>query len=62
MRRGRPPLVMTTRRRQVLRELADLALGGQKISKRELARRCEIHDVSTLNRVLRDLQRMGCVR
>lgn len=59
LKRGRPPLVMTKRRRQVLLELADLATSGQQVSLGQLVRRCGLYDRSSAKRILRDLRKMA---
>lgn len=61
MARGRPAGLMTHRRRQVLAEYADAAARGERISWAELARRCGLHSYNDARRVIRDLERMGCV-
>jgi hypothetical protein len=50
---------MTHRRQQVLAELIDRADGGNRLPKREIMRRCGLHDYSSLLRIERDLKRMG---
>lgn len=57
--RGRPALVMTHRRRQVLNELGDLIRAGEKVTMTELARRCGLCDYREARRIVRDLKRMG---
>jgi DNA-binding IclR family transcriptional regulator len=57
--RGRPKLVMTRRRRQVLRHLADCVANGERITMGELVRRCGLYDRSSAKRILRDLRKMG---
>ena len=57
--RGRPALQMTRRRQQVLAELVENATGGSRLPKREIMRRCGLHDYSSLLRIERDLKRMG---
>lgn len=57
MSRGRPAGQMTHRRRQVLAEL--IANAAWRLPKREIMRRCGLHDYSSLLRIERDLRRMG---
>ena len=61
MVRGRPRLVMTHRRRQVLEELMEGAASGKRISLGELVRRCGFYGREDLKRVIRDLKAMGLV-
>jgi hypothetical protein len=61
MARGRPKLVMTHRRRQVLNHLTDCALNGERVTMAELARRCGLYDYRDVRRIVRDLNRMGAV-
>lgn len=58
-KRGRPSGQMTTRRRQVLESLADLAAQGEKPRWAEIARRCNLHSYNDARRIARDLERMG---
>jgi hypothetical protein len=60
--RGRPALVMTHRRRQVLAFLADCAANGERVTLGRLVRRCGLHDNSSAKRIIRDLKRMGSVQ
>lgn len=59
--RGRPKLVMTKRRRQVLAQLRKRATNGERITLGELVRSCGLHDRSSARRILRDLRTMGAV-
>lgn len=61
MARGRPKLVMTHRRRQVLEELSDRAAIGERVTMAELARRCGLYDYRDARRIIRDLRQMGSV-
>ncbi|MFD1104594.1 hypothetical protein [Sphingobium olei] len=57
--RGRPAGQLTHRRQQVLAELVERAQGENRLPKREIMRRCGLHDYSSLLRIERDLKRMG---
>lgn len=57
--RGRPSGQMTYRRRQVLAALLENARGKHRLPKREIARRCGLHDYSSLLRIERDLRKLG---
>ena len=57
--RGRPPGQMTHRRQQVLAEIIASSTGEHRLPKREIMRRCGLHDFSSLLRIERDLRRMG---
>lgn len=57
--RGRPKLVMTMRRKQVLEQLAR---SGGRISLAEVARRCGLFGGSDARRIVRDLQKMGAIK
>jgi hypothetical protein len=59
MARGRKPNQMTTRRRQVLTEIADAVAHGERVTLASLARRCGLYDYRDARRIMRDLQRMG---
>ena len=61
MARGRPKLVMTHRRRQVLEELSDRALNGERVTIGQLVRACGLYDKSSAKRIIRDLRKMGQV-
>jgi hypothetical protein len=61
MGRGRPKLVMTHRRRQVLDELIDHAANGQRVSLGHLMRRCGFYGREDVKRVIRDLKAMGII-
>lgn len=56
--RGRPKLVMTQRRKQVLEQLAR---SGGRISLAEVARRCGLYDYREARRVTDDLRKMGAI-
>lgn len=58
-KRGRPRLMMTHRRRQVLDYLAGCAAAGDMVTLGHLVRACGIYDKRTAKRVLRDLKAMG---
>lgn len=62
MARGRPSLTMTTRRRQVLEQYADMAAQRQPIRWAELARRCQLYSYNDARRIVRDLERMGAIK
>ena len=59
MRRGRKPLQMTHRRRQVLDEIRKAHAEGEKVSLARLARRCGLYDYRSAKRILADLRKMG---
>lgn len=61
MNRGRPKLVMTHRRRQVLEHLSACAAEGQRISLAHIARRCGLHDYRDARRIVGDLREMGAL-
>jgi predicted transcriptional regulator len=61
MTRGRPKLVMTKRRRQVLRKLTECAANGERVTMAELARRCGLYDYRVARRIVKDLASMGRV-
>jgi hypothetical protein len=61
MKRGRPAMTMTRRRKQVLSELADCVASGERVTMAELARRCRLYDYRDARRIVRDLNRMGAV-
>jgi transposase len=61
MKRGRPRLTMTHRRRQVLEYLGERAASGERVAIRELTRRCGIYDPRTARRIVADLKAMGAV-
>ncbi len=57
--RGRPALTLTPLRQQVLLALMSCEASGERLTKAELARRCNLHDYRSAKRIVRDLQRMG---
>jgi hypothetical protein len=59
MKRGRPKLTMTHRRRQVLDGYAKLAADGERFTLAALARRCGLYDYRHARRVVNDLRNMG---
>jgi hypothetical protein len=59
MKRGRPRLTMTHRRRQVLNYLMDCAMDGERITLGRLVRSCGLYDRSAAKRIIRDLKEMG---
>lgn len=59
MTRGRPPLRMTYRRRQVLEEIRKAAAEGEQVSLARLARRCGLYDYREARRIVEDLKKMG---
>lgn len=61
MARGRPTGQMTTHRRAILREYAEAAQRGERISWAELARRCGLHSYNDARRIVRDLERIGAI-
>jgi hypothetical protein len=56
--RGRPPLRMTHRRRQVLAEIAELIAKGERVTLSRLARRCGLYDYRDARRIMSDLRKM----
>lgn len=58
-KRGRPPGQMTHRRRQVLGEMIEAALRGERLTAAALARRCGLCDYREAGRIVRDLHIMG---
>ena len=52
---------MTYRRQQVLDGLMERAVDEGRLPKREIMRRCGLHDYSSLLRIERDLRRMGLI-
>jgi len=56
--RGRPKLVMTHRRQQVLDCLAESAASGKRITLGQLVRQCGFYQREDAKRVLRDLRKM----
>ena len=59
--RGRPKLVMTHRRRQVLTYLTEQARAGERVTLGQIVRRCGFYGREDAKRVLRDLKQMGCI-
>lgn len=59
--RGRPKLVMTRRRRQVLEQFADMAADGGRVSLANIARRCGLHSYRNARRIVSDLKEMGAL-
>lgn len=59
--RGRPAGQMTTRRRQVLCEIADAVAQGERVTLASLARRCGLHSYNDARRIMSDLKRMGAI-
>ncbi len=59
MAKGRPPLRMTYRRRQVLEEMRRSAADGEAITFSRLARRCGLYDYRDARRIVQDLRKMG---
>jgi hypothetical protein len=57
--RGRPKLVMTHRRRQMLKHLTDCAAKGERVTLGQLVRHCGLYDRSSAKRIMRDLRKMG---
>lgn len=58
MSRGRKPMQMTHRRRQVLEEIRKAHAEGQKITLARLARRCGLYDYRDARRIVDDLKKM----
>jgi hypothetical protein len=59
--RGRPKLVMTHRRQQVLQDMVDCAAQGQRVTLASLARRCGLYDYRHARRIVNDLKNMGAL-
>lgn len=57
--RGRPAGQMTTRRRQVLCEIADAVAQGERVTLASLARRCGLCDYREARRIMADLRKIG---
>ena len=61
MARGRPRLVMTHRRQQVLEHLADRIVEGERVTLASIARRCGLYDYRHARRIVNDLREMGAL-
>ena len=61
MARGRPKLVMTRRRQQVLAHLADRVADGERVTLASVARRCGLYDYRHARRIVNDLRAMGAL-
>jgi len=59
--RGRPALLMTKRRQQVLNEYQIMVAEGGKVRLAELARRCGLYSHNEARRTLEALRKMGHV-
>lgn len=59
MSRGRKPLQMTARRRQVLDEIRQAHAEGERITLSRIARRCGLYDYRSAKRIVSDLRKMG---
>ena len=59
--RGRKPLQMTHRRKQVLQEIADGMANGEVVTFASIARRCGLYDYRHARRIMNDLRAMGKV-
>lgn len=57
--RGRPAGQMTTRRRQVLEQMTEAALSGERLTLARLARRCALYDYREARRIVADLRKLG---
>lgn len=60
--RGRPKLVMTRRRRQMLVYLTERAMAGERVTLGRIVRECGFYQREDAKRVLRDLKAMGRTR
>lgn len=58
MSRGRKPLTMTKRRRQVLEEIRKAHAEGQTVTLARIARRCGLYDYRDARRIVEDLKKM----
>jgi hypothetical protein len=61
MKRGRPAMVMTHRRRQVLEKLTLCAMEGDRITLGRLVRECGFYGREDAKRVWRDLRQMRLI-
>lgn len=57
--RGRPPGLMTRRRKQVLAAYVEAAAEGMVPRWTELARRCGIYDYRNAKRIVKELKQLG---
>lgn len=60
-RRGRPPGLLTDRRKQMLGAIIDGAAEGKPINFARLANECGLCDYREARRIVKDLRKMGAV-
>lgn len=59
--RGRPPLLMTQRRKQVFMAIVDDMASGRSYTYAGIARRCGMSDYRDARRIVQDLKKMGMI-
>lgn len=60
-RRGRPPGLLTDRRKQMLSAIINGAAEGKPINFTRLANQCGLYDYRHARRIVKDLRRMALV-